>query len=85
MWQVVLLACLLTSCLALRYDAAQVAFNLNENTTATDPAQYWGESLPSPHPRRAKDKRLTRSRSMAGPHIQPLAYQLALPLLHPLP
>ncbi|KAL8689434.1 MAG: hypothetical protein Q9218_004894 [Villophora microphyllina] len=46
MWgctEVVLFAALVTSCLALRYDPAQVAFNLNENTTATDPAQYWGQ------------------------------------------
>lgn len=27
---------------ALKYDADQVAFNLNENQTATDPLDYWG-------------------------------------------
>ena len=27
---------------ALRYDPAQVGFNLNENTTAVSPADYWG-------------------------------------------
>ncbi|KAL8672680.1 MAG: hypothetical protein Q9168_002864 [Polycauliona sp. 1 TL-2023] len=46
MWgstQLALLLALVTACLALRYDAAQVAFNLNENKTATDPAHYWGE------------------------------------------
>ncbi|KAL8882053.1 MAG: hypothetical protein Q9198_000876 [Flavoplaca austrocitrina] len=46
MWaftHLVLLLALFTSCLALRYDAAQVAFNLNENKTATDPAHYWGQ------------------------------------------
>ncbi|KAL8840879.1 MAG: hypothetical protein Q9170_001143 [Blastenia crenularia] len=45
MWgpaEVVLFLTLITSSLALRYDSAQVAFNLNENKTATDPAQYWG-------------------------------------------
>ncbi|KAI4100361.1 MAG: hypothetical protein LQ339_005534 [Xanthoria mediterranea] len=43
MWGILLLVSFVASCLALRYDPAQVAFNLNENTTATDPAQYWGE------------------------------------------
>lgn len=28
---------------ALRYDPEQVGFNLNENETATDPMDYWGE------------------------------------------
>lgn len=28
---------------AFPYDPAQVAFNLNQNRTATDPAQYWGQ------------------------------------------
>lgn len=46
MWgstEIVFLVALLPSCFALRYDPAQVAFNLNENKTATDPTQYWGE------------------------------------------
>lgn len=28
---------------ALRYDPAQVGYNLNENTSASDPLDYWGE------------------------------------------
>ena len=28
---------------ALRYSADQVGFNLNENETAVDPLDYWGE------------------------------------------
>lgn len=28
---------------ALRYDADQVAFNLNTNKTATNPLDYWGQ------------------------------------------
>ncbi|KAK5174810.1 uncharacterized protein LTR77_001893 [Saxophila tyrrhenica] len=28
---------------ALKYDAEQAAFNLNQNQTATDPLDYWGE------------------------------------------
>lgn len=28
---------------ALRYDPEQVNFNLNQNQTATDPLDYWGE------------------------------------------
>ncbi len=31
-----------TSGQALRYDPAQVGFNLNENTTAVSPVDYWG-------------------------------------------
>jgi len=29
--------------LALEYDVDQVDFNLNENRSATDPLDYWGE------------------------------------------
>ena len=29
--------------LSLRYDAEQAAFNLNQNRTAQDPLDYWGE------------------------------------------
>ncbi|KAL8766393.1 MAG: hypothetical protein Q9209_006827 [Squamulea sp. 1 TL-2023] len=46
MWgitEVLLFVFFSTSCSALRYDPAQVAFNLNENQTATDPTQYWGQ------------------------------------------
>ena len=28
---------------ALRFDPGQIGFNLNENETATDPLDYWGE------------------------------------------
>lgn len=34
---------LLQQCLALKYDPAQVGYNLNENQTATEPRYYWGE------------------------------------------
>jgi alpha-1,3-glucan synthase len=33
---------LVISSQALRYDPAQVGFNLNENTTAVSPLDYWG-------------------------------------------
>ena len=33
---------LVLSSQALRYDPAQVGFNLNENTTAVSPVDYWG-------------------------------------------
>ena len=32
----------------LRYDIDQVGFNLNENKTATNPAEYWGMSTSAP-------------------------------------
>ena len=37
------LATLSTLSQALRYDPSQVAFNLNQNQTATNPTDYWGE------------------------------------------
>ncbi|KAI5785864.1 alpha-1,3-glucan synthase [Geopyxis carbonaria] len=37
------LALLATAVTALRYDPAQVGFNLNENKTAVNPLDYWGE------------------------------------------
>jgi len=40
-WRVVLI--LILSASALRFDPEQVGFNLNENETATDPLDYWGE------------------------------------------
>lgn len=33
---------LLQQCLALRYDPAQVGYNLNENQNAIEPKDYWG-------------------------------------------
>lgn len=45
MWSVTALIlvqlCALT--VALRFDPDQVDFNLNQNKTATDPTDYWGE------------------------------------------
>jgi alpha-1,3-glucan synthase len=38
-----LLAAFCLTSTALRYDTAQVGFNLNENRTAVDPVDYWGE------------------------------------------
>lgn len=40
-----LLACFLTATLVtcLKFDPEQVGFNLNENKTATNPLDYWGE------------------------------------------
>lgn len=40
-WMVLLL--LIPAVTTLRYDPDQVGFNLNENETATDPLDYWGE------------------------------------------
>jgi len=34
---------LLHHCLALKYDPAHVGYNLNENQTATEPRDYWGQ------------------------------------------
>lgn len=41
-WWVVLLL-LIPAVTTLRYDPDQVGFNLNQNQTATDPLDYWGE------------------------------------------
>ena len=66
---------------SLVYDPEQVRWNLNQNQTATDPLDYWGEwpnhSEHSSHSTRFQGHRLTFC------SIQPLAYQLAFPLLHP--
>jgi len=40
-WRVLLL--LVLAAPALRFDPDQIGFNLNENETATDPLDYWGE------------------------------------------
>jgi len=42
-WQVLLQLLLIPIARALIYDPEQVGFNLNENKTATDPLDYWGE------------------------------------------
>jgi alpha-1,3-glucan synthase len=34
---------LLQHCLALKYDPAHFGYNLNENQTATEPRDYWGQ------------------------------------------
>jgi len=39
----VLLTALPTTITTLRYDPEHVGYNLNENKTATEPADYWGE------------------------------------------
>lgn len=39
----VLLAAFGLTSRALRYDQAEVGYNLNENQTAVDPVDYWGE------------------------------------------
>jgi alpha-1,3-glucan synthase len=41
LWWVFLL--LISAASTLRFDPEQVGFNLNENETATDPLDYWGE------------------------------------------
>lgn len=38
-----LVATLAAAVSALKYDASQSGYNLNQNTTATDPLDYWGE------------------------------------------
>ena len=38
-----LLPLLISTASSLRFDPGQVGFNLNENVTATDPLEYWGE------------------------------------------
>ena len=38
-----LLSIFARSCVALRYDPAEVGYNLNENETAVDPLDYWGQ------------------------------------------
>ena len=42
MWGVLVGISLLTLVASLRYDPAQVGFNLNENVTAVSPVDYWG-------------------------------------------
>jgi alpha-1,3-glucan synthase len=43
-YKVVLLAATVAEvALGLKYDSFQSAYNLNQNTTATDPLEYWGE------------------------------------------
>lgn len=42
-WQLLLQLLLIPIVRALIYDPEQVGFNLNENKTATDPLDYWGE------------------------------------------
>ncbi|KAH8653740.1 alpha-1,3-glucan synthase [Xylariales sp. PMI_506] len=39
----VLTSALVSVNFALRYEASQVAYNLNQNVTASDPLDYWGE------------------------------------------
>ena len=39
----VLLALLVSSTAALKYDEQYVGFNINTNKSATDPLDYWGE------------------------------------------
>jgi alpha-1,3-glucan synthase len=39
----IILFSVLQCCVALRYDPAYVGFNLNENETATNPRDYWGQ------------------------------------------
>lgn len=34
---------LITLVVGLRYDPDQVGYNINENVTATDPLDYWGQ------------------------------------------
>ena len=38
-----LLSAICLTSTALRFDPAQVGFNLNENRTAVDPVDYWGQ------------------------------------------
>ena len=75
------LAAIIRLAAPLIYDPEQVRWNLNQNQTATDPLDYWGEwpnhSGQSSHSNCVQDCRLTFF------SIQPIACQLAFPLLHP--
>ncbi|EEB06005.2 cell wall alpha-1,3-glucan synthase mok11 [Schizosaccharomyces japonicus yFS275] len=42
-WSLWIVSCFVYSCLAAPYDPREEAYNLNQNKTATDPKDYWGE------------------------------------------
>lgn len=63
---------------ALKYDAEQVKWNLNQNRTATDPLDYWGQ-----WPNHSRYLLVTElSIQLSDRSVPPLPRKLAVPFLY---
>lgn len=62
----------ITNVLCIKYEPDQVLWNLNQNETATDPLDYWGEwpnhseSIPTRMSRADKEQHFIRHRKTGG-------------------
>lgn len=66
-----------STALCIKYEPDQVLWNLNQNQTATNPLDYWGQ-----WPNHSKHSPPLSIMSLTTNSVQPIARQLANSLLH---
>ena len=76
----IVLAAISHQAISLIYDPEQVGWNLNQNRTATNPLDYWGQW---PNHSKLCNRRQFKKMGLTICSLQSIAIELAVSLLYP--